>query len=184
MKKIKVSWSILNAWSKGNKDEAIKSMAGIESEKNIYMERGVDIHKIISENKLRLIPELTEAATFEDKEKGVNYFIVDINDWLRLSLVIDVIDRVPELIVDWKASKLRSTEHNKLQIYIYALACKKLDIPVTKGIFATVDQAQSDNGVFCREYSMFKINEEKLELAENYIETVGGEIYSFLNNKV
>lgn len=188
MKKLKVSWTILSTWGRGKRDEAIKMLAGIRMKPTPPMERGKKIHKIISEHKLNLLPEeLSDEAIFEDirpdDHSWVNYFRVPINDWLDLSLVIDVLDLKNKLIVDWKASRRRSTEQNKLQIYLYALAMAREGHDIDYGIFATVDQAKSDGGVFCREYSKFKISEDKLLLAENYAETYGSEIYSFLQER-
>ncbi len=184
MDSIKVSWSALSAWSAGRKDDAAKMLAGVDIAGNAAMARGKKIHETISKHKLPLIPEVANGAIFEDMENGINAWTgenaIQINDWLRLSLIIDVLDPVEGVIVDWKASRLRSSEHNKMQIYLYALAMNKLGFDINYGIFATVDEAQSDGGIFCRDYTLFKINEEKLELAENYLETVGGVIYEFL----
>lgn len=187
MEKLKVSWTILSTWSKGDRDTAIQMIAGIPTPTNKYMERGKELHNIVSVNRLKLIPEISDTAIFEDirpEEKvWVNYFKVSINEWLDLSLVVDVLDTQNKLIIDWKASSRRSTEHNKLQIYLYALAMKLEGYDIEHGIFATIDKDKQHDAVYCKEYSQFKIDEEKLLLAENYIETIGGEIYQFLNDK-
>jgi len=183
-KKLKVSWSILNAWSSGRRDEAIKMLAGIELPKNKFMEEGSRIHDIISSKKLKLIPEISDQAIYEDirpeDHSWVNYFRVEIFDWLDLSMVVDVLDS--PRIVDWKASTKRSTEHNKMQIYLYALGTEiATGKKITEGIFATVKDY--DGAIICDDYSVFKINEAKKELAKNYIETIGSEIYDFLGSK-
>lgn len=184
MKKIRVSWSVLNTWSSGRRDEAIKMMAGIEMPKNPAMIEGSRIHDIISKQKLKLIPEITDKAIFEDivpdQKKWVNYFRVEMFPWLDLSMVIDVLD--DPRIIDWKASSKRSTEHNRMQIYIYALGVEKhLGIKVNEGIFGTVKDY--DGAIICTDYSAFKITDLKRELAANYVETIGSEIYDFLMNK-
>lgn len=184
-KKLRVSWTILSTWSKGDRDTAVKMIAGLPTPTNEYMERGKRIHNVISENKIKLIDEISDEAIFEDfrpdEKVWTNYFKVPITEWLDLSLVIDVLDPSNHLIIDWKASSRRSSEHNKMQIYMYALAMHLEGHDIDYGIFATVDEAKSDGGIFCREYTKFKINDEKLELAHNYIETVGSDIYSFLH---
>lgn len=183
MNKLKVSWSVLSAWQSGDQDRAIQMIAGLSTPTNAAMERGKRLHAIVAKNKLKLIPDISDSAVFEGEVNGkrINYFQVSINEWLDLSLVIDVLDKQNELLIDWKASKKRSTEQNKLQLYLYALALNILGIPINFGIFATIDEVNDE--VFCREYSQFKINEEKLLLAENYLETVGGEIYNFINSQ-
>lgn len=187
MKKLKVSWTILNTWDRGYKDDAIKMLAGISMEPTPAMERGKKIHKIIADHKLNLLPEeISDQAIFEDirpdDRSWVNYFRVSLNEWLDLSLVIDVLDVKNRIIVDWKASKRRSTQHKKTQIYLYALAMLCEGHKIDYGIFATVDQAKSDDGVFCREYSKFKISKDKLLDAYDFAETLGSEIYSELHD--
>lgn len=152
------------------------------------MERGKRLHDVVSRNKLRLIPEISESAVFEHIEpaKSIwqNYFRVPLNDWLELSLVIDVLDKQNALVVDWKASVKRSTEHSKMQVYLYGLAMSKLPQPIDikRGIYGTIDEDHNRN-VFCREYSIFKINQEKKDLALNYAETIAGEIKEAIDNQ-
>lgn len=183
-KKIKVSWTILNLWATGKRDEAIKVLAGIELPKNEYMIEGSRIHDIISSKKLKLIPEISDQAIYEDirpeDHSWVNYFRVEIFPWLDLSMVVDVLD-APR-IIDWKASSKRSTEHNKMQIYLYALGAElKTGKKITEGIFGTVKDYEG--AIICEDYSIFKINDAKKELAKNYVESIGSEIYSFLQDK-
>lgn len=68
-----------------------------------------------------------------------------------------------------------------MQIYIYALGVKLLGIAdIKKGIFAHVYKNYEYNTIHCTDYSVFLINQEKLDLAQNYVETLGNEIYNFL----
>lgn len=180
---MKLSWTILNLWSSGRRDEAIKVLSGIELPKNEAMENGSRLHDIVANKKLRLIPEITDKAIFEnfkpEEKKWVGYYKVKLFDWLDLSMVIDVLDG--HRIIDWKASTLRSTEHNKMQIYLYALGVEKATgKKITEGIFGTIKEW--GGAVICDDYSVFKINDKKKELALNYAETIGSEIYSFLQD--
>jgi hypothetical protein len=183
----KVSWTILSTWASGRQDEAIKILAGLEMPTTPAMERGSRLHKVVSEGRLPLLPQIGKNAIYEDirpdEGKWQNYFRVPVTNWLDLSLVIDVLDAENKLVVDWKASTKRSTEHNKMQIYLYALAMSKLPTPIKieKGIFGTINEF--DNAVVCTDYSMFKINDEKIELALNYCVTIAGEIKDYLDNK-
>jgi len=176
---MRVSWSILNAWARGDRDNACRMLAGIETEKTPAMERGIRLHRTIAENKMKLIPIISKNAVFEgvNDYSGVriNYYRVALNDWLYLSLVVDVLDEDNNLIIDWKASRKKSTEHSKMQIYLYALALSKLPVPkkIKYGVYATV----KENGkIYCDDYSIFKINNKKLDLAYNYAITIAGEI--------
>jgi CRISPR/Cas system-associated exonuclease Cas4 (RecB family) len=160
-------------------------MAGIETEKNEYMIEGSRIHDIISKGKLNLIPEISDSAVFEDivpeEGKWTNYFKVELNEWLVLSMVVDVLDSQNHMIVDWKASTRRSTEHNKMQIYLYAIGVEQATgVKINSGVYGTV--SDHDGAILCDEYSMFKINDNKRALALNYAETVAGEIYDFIHS--
>jgi len=186
MKNLKVSWSILNAWSSGRRDEAMKMLAGIETIQTPAMKRGSKLHDYIASRKLKLIPEISDKAIFEDiqPEKSIwtNYFRVDLTDWLKLSMVVDVYDPENKLIIDWKSGSRRSTEHNKMQIYLYALGTEiATGTKIERGIYGAIKEF--DGGVICNDYSIFKINDEKLELARNYAETIASEIYSFINKE-
>lgn len=186
MKKLKVSWTILSAWSKGgtHKDEALAMIAGVQQPPNQYMIRGKRIHNIISRQRLKLIPEISDSAIFEDinpqKKQWINYFKVEVNEWLDLSLVIDVLDTENKTIVDWKTGRTRSYEQNKLQIYVYAYAMELLKIPINRGILARVDERKNDKSLYCPDYTIFHINAEKREVGEEYIISNASEIYSEL----
>lgn len=178
---------MLSAWSKGNRDDVLKMLMGESIETNIYMEEGKRIHEIVSENKLPLIPLVKKTAIFEDinPEKGLwkNYFKCPVNEWCDLSMVADVYDPVEKIVIDWKTGSRSSTEHNKLQVYLYAYGLSKLPVPINIewGIIAHIVESP-DKTIFCTDYTVYKMNQEKLDIAENYIETVGGEIYNMIND--
>jgi len=186
MNKIKLSWTKLSEWSRNapdSKEKVLKMFIGEEIESNIYMEEGKRIHEIISTNKLPLIPLIKETAEFEDiqPDKGLwkNYFKCPVNEWCDLSMVADVLDRKEGIVIDWKTGSKSSMEQNKLQVYMYAYGLGKLGIDIKHGVMAHVVEGQ-DKTIYCSDYTVYKITPDKIALAENYIETVGGEIYQFL----
>lgn len=185
MDKIKLSWSIISAWSSGRKDDAIKMIMGDTVAENIYMTEGKRIHKIISDKKLRLLPFIKDTAIFESDgdviEGRINYFKVNVFDWLDMGMIIDVLDPVEKIIIDWKSGSRKSSEHNKMQLYVYAYLLSKLPEPIEieKVIMAKVSESQQ-GVITCDDFCIYKINEEKLAVAENYIESNASEIYQFL----
>lgn len=188
MKKIKLSWSILSAWSSGDKDRAIKMLMGEEMEATFPMEEGIRIHDLIAEKKLLLLPFMSKDAIFEkvvpDREKCINYFRVEIFDWLDISMIADVLDMKSEmgrLLIDWKTGSRKSMEHNKLQLYVYAYALSMLPEPIVidNAVIAKVGE-DSSGAILLEDWSLYKITPEKLELAENYIESNASEIYASL----
>lgn len=161
---------------------------GEEIEATLAMEEGKRIHEIISSKRLMLLPFLSEEAVFEkinpEKKDWINYFRVPVNEWLDLSLVIDVLDMksgLGGLVVDWKTGRKKSQEHNKMQVYMYAYALSKLPKPlkVDHGVIAKVFEDES-GAIIVQDWSPYKITPEKLELAENYIESNASEIYESL----
>lgn len=173
---------MLSQWSSGNVDGAMKIYAGVGIPENEAMKFGKEIHDIIASKELKLIPEISKDAIFEntraeDRRKWVNYFRVRVNEWLEMSMVIDVLDR--GLIVDWKTGARRSTAQNKMQIYIYAFLLSLINVRIDQAILAKVDT--SGDSIYCTDYSIYKINDEKRAQALNYIETNAGEIYTSLD---
>lgn len=185
MEKIKLSWSIISSWSAGRKDDAIKMLMGADIEQTLYMAEGKRIHELISDKKLRLLPFIKDTSIYEgngdNRSERLNYFRVPVFEWLDMSMIIDVLDPIEKFIIDWKTGTRKSTQHNKMQLYVYSYLLTKLEEPINieKAIMAKV--SESDSGVItCDDFSIYKINESKLELAENYIETNASEIYNFL----
>lgn len=184
MKKLKLSWSILSAWSSGRRDDAITMLMGDSIEGNVLMKEGKRIHEIIANKKLKLLPFIKDTAVFEgDRENRINYFKVDVFDWLEMSMVADVLDPIEGLLIDWKTGNRKSTQHNKLQLYVYAYLLSKLPEPIEikKAVIAKVGEI--DDAILVEDFSLYKINKEKLELAENYIESNACEIYDFLSQQ-
>lgn len=186
MKTLSISWSTLSLWGQGRHEEAIARIAGVGGITTAAMQDGKDIHEEIADKKLKLIPELSDKAIFEDNrdenpDNWINYFKVKVAPHLELKFVVDVLDAQEGIIVDWKTGIRNSYENNKMQIYIYALGVKLLGLAdINKGIFAHVYKNYEYNTIHCTDYSVFLINQEKLDLAQNYIETLGNEIYNFL----
>lgn len=185
MEKIKLSWSIISSWSSGRKDDAIKMYMGAGIEENEYMIEGKRLHKIISEKRLKLLPFIKDTAIFEniepEKHLWVNYFRVPVFEWLDMSMIADVIDPVEGLLIDWKSGTRNSAQYNKLQLYVYAYLLSKLPNPIAIKDAIIAKVGELDNGVvICEDFCLYKIDNNKLEVAENYIESNASEIYNFL----
>ena len=53
--KLKLSWTILNTWAKGDHAGAIKTLMGIGIPENEAMREGKQMHEVISTQRLRLL---------------------------------------------------------------------------------------------------------------------------------
>jgi hypothetical protein len=182
MDKIKLSWSILSSWSAGRQDDAIKMFMGGSIEETVYMTEGKRVHELIAKKKLKLLPFIKDTAIFEDivpdKHQWINYFRVPVFDWLDMSMVADVLDPVEGLLIDWKTGSRKSNQYNKMQLYIYAYLLSKLEEPIIikQAVLAKVGEDPS-GAIICENFSMYKIDENKLMVAENYIETNASEMF-------
>lgn len=153
----------------------------------MYTREGKRIHDLIAQKKLKLLPMIKDTAIFEDYDKGINAWTgktgnpVQVNEWLEMSMIADVLDPKEKLLIDWKSGSRKSTEHNKLQLYVYAYLLSILPEPIeiTTGIMAKVEES-TEGVITCTDFSLYKINQEKLEYAENYIESNASEIYNNL----
>jgi hypothetical protein len=191
--KLKLSWSKISAWSRGDKDGLYKMLAGLETEVTPAMEHGRRVHKKIASlpftKQQALLPNIiTETSEFEDfrPEDGVfkNYLKVELNDWLVFSMVADVIDPKERFILDWKTGSRNSNEHNKLQVYVYAMIAMMANkgLNIEHGYIAKVRET-TEGAVIVENYSDYIITPEKLELAANYIQSNAQEIYNWINQE-
>ena len=165
---IRVSYSILSAWSKGYKEQAINGILRIPIEQNEAMKEGSRIHSLISETKPKLLPFMDDTFIFEDirpeKSKWVNYFKIRLNDEIDFSMVVDCYSPKRGIIIDWKTGKHKSNKHDKMQLFCYAYALGFRGVNLTKGVIAKVDsKAQLED------FSAYTIGEREKKEAEQFI---------------
>lgn len=113
MSKMRVSYSILSAWDRGDWDRAIAPFVGREIEGNEFMQRGKRWHKRWEKEsrKTGKIPAIFGDEKLVDAQiEGDSRRVRQINDWLELSGVLDRIDKPEWLLtgkrgIDYKLSK-------------------------------------------------------------------------------
>ena len=193
--KLRASWSVFERWASGDHDDALRMSMGLPMRmmnENIRLaiEFGKETHELIASKKLDPLGFIPKNAIYEkvepDKKKYINYYKVELSEWLIFSMIADVLYQLPNgtwAVVDWKTGRLNSTEQKKMQVYIYAYILSQLPEPITVslGIIAKIEK-DGQGLIYCPDYSMYKINEDKLMLAENYIDTVATEMYQELLN--
>lgn len=180
MDKIKLSWSILNAWTRGDKDAAIGMIYGKKIPETPAMANGSRVHELISTQRLRLLPCIDDTYVFEDIEpdahRWVNYFKINIYPWLDLSMRIDVLSRERGVVIDWKTGKHSSADADPMQIYLYAIALEKIGVPINTGIMAKVN-----DDVTLSDYTVIKIGPHARKQGYEFIDTYAAEIFAELN---
>lgn len=180
MKKLKTSWSILSQWERGNKRAALEMLSGKDHEPNQAMKTGLECHEFISKNKIRTfwykdkpLEMLSEKAIFEDRANKINYYRVDINEWLEFSGMLDVKD---DAVYDFKTGSKSSLEHDPRQLYTYSMLHSLATGEVLdKGVMMKV--RLEGEKVILEDYSVYKITKQKLRYIHDYVQTVSQDIY-------
>lgn len=120
---IRVSYSILNSWAKGDIDRAVAPYAGVEIEPTEAMEYGKKKHAAWEKETLRtgrLPRRFGGRKLVSPKLELSTKRVRKINDWCYLSGVLDVLDG--DTAIDYKTGKtpasdyLNSRQHECYQI--------------------------------------------------------------------
>lgn len=178
MHKLRVSWSILEAWARGDQQAVISRLNGLSWSSNEAMEIGLAAHKVVSQNGI-LHEEIKPDALYEkvnEAGENSNKFVVELEDWLTLSGIPDIKVPSTKTIIDAKTGNRKSFRHKPMQIYLYAYALEKLGEDYNRGIILKIDRA----GLNPLDYTVFKITNAKKQMAENFVYTLATDIYNFL----
>jgi hypothetical protein len=142
MNKFRASFSVLNSWSKGYRDDAIAMYFKLPRESNIYMEEGLKFHKsweayITKEGKLH--PQLSTKEVLLNDPMCELKLVMPVNDWLEFVGVIDCLNR-PDLYEFKTGTKPSSEYANSKQADLYFLLCEHFGYEVEKAIYIHFDQ--------------------------------------------
>lgn len=172
---IKISWSILNAWKSGRKQDALDMVMGKPTPDNEYMKKGREIHKAVSSQKLRLLDLIDDSYIFEDMEpaegKWQNYFKIKLSDTVLFSMVVDCLSIDGRIVIDWKSGKQTSSSADPMQLFCYAYALGFKGIEIDRGIVAKVNDDLTLGG-----YSVYIIDADKKAQAAQLIAETASEI--------
>jgi hypothetical protein len=188
MDRIRISYSILNAWASGDKKRAINGVLRLPTETTPAMENGKRVHKLISDSKAKLLPFIDDTFIYEDidpdKGRWVNYFNIPmgvkgdngIPDYtIDYSMVIDCYSPEKGIIIDWKTGKTKSSGHNKMQLYCYAYALEFEGVNITTGIIGKVN-----NDAELEDFTSCTIGDKERDKAREFIIKNTNEIIKIL----
>lgn len=174
--KLKISYSIINLWQKGDVSGVIEALHGHWHEQTEAMLYGIEKHKEweLYTNRTNKLPEVfgnTELL----KPKTEQYRKAQVMDWLWLSGVADLqYGENGEVIVDYKTGKTTASSYaNSLQV-----GCYKVLFPEAK-IFKFLCYNQH-NGTTSS--SIIKLTDTLYQEALDKIMTVGCDIRATLEN--
>lgn len=164
--KMRVSYSILNSWSKGYAQDAIDMFFKLPRVENIYMIDGKKHHKsweeYITKNK-RLHPQLSSLCKLLQDPICELKLEMPINDELEFVGVVDCLDN--DDLYEFKSGTKPSSEYaNSVQADVYSLLCEYHGYHPKKAFYIHFDQYLKTT-----DSSMVWITETRRENAKKWI---------------
>ena len=173
---ITISWSVLDPWSRGDKEVAMKNWLHLKvarDKKSLKaLWAGKQGHHLVATKKLRPLPEMMDGI-WENRELGQGVYTFRVNDFLQFKGIIDYSEK--DWFVDWKFGKTPAGSINKMQIYTYSLLLDRNGIPNKYGKVVKLVKKKTD--VEVEDMVTYIMNDQKREEAFNFIETFGSEFY-------
>jgi len=175
MKQIRLSYSILEPWSKGDYDEALRRYWREEQQPTQAMIEGKLLHQQWEDEvkKTKCLPQIfggEKLGVFRTELK----LEVQLEDWLQLVGVIDLMN--DRKIYDYKTGRTQvSAYSSSQQIPIYQLLAVKSGLDVDEGYYLHFDQHSKTI-----EKSKRYLTEKTMKDAKDWVITFASEIYSSL----
>lgn len=175
--RIKVSYTILNAWASGKYEDAIKYFFRLDVTQTPAMKEGQEYHKRW-ENEIQATKKLPEV--FGSKQlispSPEQYIKVDVNNWLVLSGKIDCYDK--PTIYEFKTGRQTSEDiARSKQPGVYAVLSTLNKQYVDRAeIYCFNQHVKNDN----KSMSIVYLTDQVLEDSLNWIETIAGEMRNYL----
>ncbi|MDQ5954071.1 MAG: hypothetical protein QG647_809 [Patescibacteria group bacterium] len=194
MRTVKLSFSILNAWSKGQFEDAISMYLGNPLPENPYLELGKLFHEKWEKHILdtNMMPPELGGQELEDAKTEIKYQkIIDMGDKYQILLrgVIDLqcVEDNNIILQDHKCGLTRASAYvDSLQLDYYKLLIPSANI----GRYAchnpykceALCQAKNLKEHICYGYGIKFLTENNAENALNHIITYGSEMIQYLES--
>ncbi len=184
MSKLRISYSLLNLWSKGQQEEAVQNYLHIEREKTPQQLHGIDTHKEwqnkIMKNKKITLGNKEYVFTNPQCEYEV---IADYNDRWLVKGYIDTVDFLPDNFVnaqEYKTGGTSSAQYsNTMQIPFYFMLLTMIGFKPRK---AEVIHEDADKKI---DSALVWFWDEFVKDAQNYVDSLAPEIESyFITNSI
>ena len=175
---MRISYSLLSLWQKGDVEGAIKTYLHTNNTPNERMKQGKIIHKEIQDHivKHNKFPDwfFKYEFTKPENEKEV---VVKYNERFDLKAILDTYDT--GIGFEYKTGTQDSLVWARsAQVPLYMLTCSLADIPVSKFYLMHWDQYRKE-----RDYSLIWYNQEQIDKARNYIDSYAPEIYEYFSRE-
>lgn len=174
---MRVSWSILSAWARGDTQAALDMLEEDGLPPTPAMLEGQRIHGWIAQEKMRLLPGMDDTFVWEGAEHhGAGYFKVPLMPGVELSGKVDAYSVERGWIVDWKSGNTPAGSQDPRQIYLYHYLLKTaLGKDFSLGAFVRVS-GQAD----VVDWVKVQLTPEKAEETATWAQGIALEIITYL----
>lgn len=166
MNKIRVSYSILSAFDRGDIVGAVNMYYKVFRPTNIHMEQGIEFHQqwqVYTDKYKKLHPQLSSKNSPLIDPRTELKLETDITPEIQFVGVVDCVDE--PIIYEYKSGGKPSSEYaNGNQIDCYAVLLSKFDIKINKGFYLHYDQIIKET-----DSAMVWITEDRMKKAEEWI---------------
>jgi len=183
----RVSYSSLAAWERGDFDRALAPWTGAVIESNEYMDRGKRWHGRWEREvkKTKRAPAVFGGEPLVNQELELQTKrVVDLNDWLQLSGVLDRIDS-PEFLkggkrgIDYKLSKSNAVSWaNSKQGNVYKILYPELALFEFHCLNPYLANDDPDRATM----SIIHLTDKSLEDGIEWVLTIASEMRAYLEN--
>ena len=176
IKKIRLSWTLLNLWDRGDIDRAVQAYFHIGGSITPQMKEGKELHEKIAKyiDAHKAFPEwfFNYDLKSPETEKEV---IVSYNKYFNLKGFFDCYDSATKTLFEFKTGKTDSlTWARSGQVPLYFLLGELAGLEIERAILIRYNQYIKETD-FCIIHNSKKLRDG----ARNLIDSVGIEIHSF-----
>lgn len=178
MKKLRVSYTLLNLWRQGKVQEAISCYFHMPMVSTPAMKKGKKVHKIIEEmiQSDGVLPDFLPKFKLV-KPQAEKEVVVSYNDQFDLKCIIDCLDE-PNLY-DWKVGVTSALEWSgTLQLPLYFFICQLAGIEVDKGYIVRYNPIERKT-----DWVLIHNTPKMREYGENLVASLAPEILAFFEQE-
>jgi hypothetical protein len=178
MNKLRVSYSLLNAWKKGKIEEAVNLYLHKQKDTTPQQQYGLDFEDKVckrAEDTTILTVGKTNFQLFKpefQKELTVSY-----SDLVDIKGRFDIFDK--KVLYELKTGIKTSAEYsNEKQVPLYFFICKLAQIPVNQAFILRYDQYNNKD-----DFTLIWNNDEICNRGKNFVDSLVPDIYDYFASK-
>lgn len=180
MKKLRVSYSLLYLWNRGDIDGAVSTYFRTPRDVSDQIQQGKDIHEEIAKHieVYNTFPDwfFKHELKLPETEKKI---IVPYNEMFDLSAVFDCYDSLQTLLFEYKTGVSDSLEWTRtFQLPFYFLVGELSSTPIERAFLIRWNQYKKE-----RDYTLVWNSQKLRDNARNFVDSYAPEIYKFFEHE-